>query len=274
VWARIFLSKCGSRFRAIAHSCDRMNGASGGKVDMREKLSEISESLNGTINEVVATPHRQQEWHGGAIGLRLVERYIKEELYLVVIFRSRRGSGDFATFLKRSIVEVGGPHDIHWPASATRCEPHRNQAAMLVEIVELVESPEIVISSSVRVHPLDDLLDILPHSVHLSVKSGYLFFGRRDVLGDWKCGKNSGLFDAGSFDQFPRKIVQTTVEILDNVTHDDRDGFGKGISFHDIKNPLASVRVFLSGNAIRARILEFPENDFEFIDMLVGPLDF
>lgn len=239
---------------------------------MRPESTMQVELPNRPKNSVVANSQVQHKRMPDSVGLRLVERYIKGELYVVVILRLSGESCKYAALLKWTRNQFGPLSEIAKGCDGLRAKPKRNEAPVLVDVVQLVQSPEAVSLSSVRIQPFNDLLSILPHSVHLSVVSGYLILGDRDVFGDRESGltgRNAAICD----DEFPRKVVESTVQILDNVSRNQGEVFGQRLGTHDISDVLSGIRILLRVDGVRVGGLELVKAGVEFLDVLVGPLD-
>jgi hypothetical protein len=125
---------------------------------VRVESSIDFKTLNSPLDQVRTAPKYQDKGVINDVGLRLVDRYINNEIYLLVVFKIRGETGDFAALLERAKV---------YPTCGTgqhgRLEAHGDQAPVLVDVVELVQRsprygfrdlsncltrPEEVISSS------------------------------------------------------------------------------------------------------------------------------
>jgi hypothetical protein len=174
-----------------------------------------------------------------------MERYIEGEAYILMVLAVRGESCKYAAFLKRPApTELRAIQNVAPRAYDSGAEPNRQNSPMLIDVVQLMQSPEAVVLSSIRFQPLQVLLDILPHSTHLSFKSGFLVLGGWDFFGDWKSRRGSWLSAVRS-DEFARKVVERTVEVLDGVTNDKRELARNWPSIVDIGEVLASIRIQL-----------------------------
>jgi hypothetical protein len=140
---------------------------------------------------------------------------------------------------------------------------------MLVDVVELVQSPEAVVFSPVWVQRFERLLNLLTHSTYLSLISGYLVFGGWDVLGDREGGFGCGLTPI-SDNKFRRQIVQRTIEVLDSVPRDDWDCWRHRIRGMHINYVLSRLGITLTGYPVRMSSLELLDDSVQLVDVLVG----
>lgn len=240
---------------------------------MRRESTVKVESRQDSLDGVVGEPKHQYQGHINGVGLGLVDRYINGELYILIVFRVARESRDFAAFLKRSQCKSDLIRQVAPSSKYRSLDTERDEAAMLVDVIQLVQSPEAVLSSSVQIHPFEEILSFLPHSTHLSLISGYLVVGGWDVFGDREGGLCSGSASSGN-DQFRRKVVERTVEVLDNIPSDQRDAVWKQGRRTDEDDVLSRCRITLAIDSVRVSFLEGVDHVPQFVDVLIGPLDF
>jgi hypothetical protein len=138
----------------------------GGKDTVRPESTVPVELLNSPEDCVVASPQIKYERVRDNIGLRLVERYIEGEVYILVVFTVCGESRKLAALLKRSGDQLDSLGEVAERSCRLCAKPQGNEAPMLVDVIKLVQPPEAILLSSVWVKPFDDLLHFIPHAVH------------------------------------------------------------------------------------------------------------
>lgn len=88
-------------------------------------------------------------------------------------------------------------------------------------------------------------------------------------MGDGKSSRIGGIDG-----ELPCKVVQRTIEILDDITRDQRNCFGERISGMDINDMLYRFRITLFSDSVRGSLLEGSDDFVQLTEVLVGPLDF
>ena len=161
----------------------------------REKLSE---GLHDALHKI-AELHKRWDNRLTVDKPRFMHRYVEFELHILVRFFI--GSPDkefFACFEREKFVgradekaygrdrNAAGPgrvapHVGRYDGSnidAIKSGTHRDNEAVLVDVVQTVEGPETTsLASRVWFERADRINSILPHSLYLSGKSGFEFFG-------------------------------------------------------------------------------------------------
>ena len=244
------------------------------RPECQTKLPVAVEPLDNSSNRVEGEFKQINQGIAGGIGLRLVERYIESELYILVVFAVRGEPRNFAALVKKeSEIDLPSVPNIAPRSDMRRVGSNGKQRSMFVKVVELVQSPENFILSSIRLQPFDDLLHLIPHAVYLSLVSGYLIDGGWDVIDDWK-SSGRGRLSTASYDELPRQIVQRTAEIVDNVARNQGNMVRNRLGLRHINDVLSSIRITLCSESIRFAVLEGRQDIIQVIDVLIGPLDF
>jgi hypothetical protein len=125
---------------------------------------------------------------------RLVDRYLKRELHLLVYFSTRMINEEFVACFQREHA-VGWPDEdgegriiptSHAPELLRQVSPKidalkvragRKQQAVLVDTVKLVEFPKRVVSSVVWFDRVYGIYSVLPHALCMSVFTRLVFRG-------------------------------------------------------------------------------------------------
>ncbi|HEY4905048.1 MAG TPA: hypothetical protein VIH89_16355 [Candidatus Sulfotelmatobacter sp.] len=255
-------------------------------------LKQRSEVGNQVVNKVIHTLER----FNNRITLnnsRFSERYIKQEIYLLVHFRVGGINKEFVAYFQgehpicRTDVEVR--HGRHGQAlglhhfrefgaevlpnvEVAERRSYRNQKTVLVDVVQLVESPERVVSSLVWFDCVDSVYSILPHSLYFSSSSGFIF---RGIIKDRKVNV-PGIANSPSanHEELISQVVESTSEIVENVPGDHGDFDWNGFGPEDVVNELSHLRITLGANFVGVSSVEGQNGRLQLSDVLVGPFDF
>jgi hypothetical protein len=187
--------------------------------------------------------------------LRLVERYLKFELHILLQFNDRRFGVEYVADLQRlpRTASVGPAHKINnsgvegfrhlqghsgaiIESNAAHREPRGGceQQAVLIDIVKFVDLPESIVPSLVRLDSVQASYRFWPRQLYFPldlerhVFIGSLANGEHDDLGRKFGGDGLG-------NERIKQVVKGTPEILENIANDG--GYGKG----NIVNPSKSV---------------------------------
>src|ERR1019366_2717360 len=137
-------------------------------------------------------------------------RGIKEEL--VVLFQREGNAGNASPLIANPLITHSGK-----AVDASNSAPRRDEHIVLVNSVEAMEPPEGVIPSLVRVDVPDRIYGLLPHSLYLSVKSGFVFRGNRSMVEN----REFGLGGRGLIvpeDESAGEVVESGSEVLDSIS--------------------------------------------------------
>jgi hypothetical protein len=210
--------------------------------------------------------------------LRLSERYIKGELHIFIQF-SLAGS-DYVAIFER-FPDVGGSEATD-AAEATRpiigdekthfhkVDGRDEQSVVLVGNVQFVESPEHVVSTSVRLGSVNGIYSTLRHALYSSMSLGMVFRGK---LPD----RESGLLVGRSTideNELVGEMVKGTSEIVDSVPSDKSDFKRRGLDIEYAVNVISRLRIMLTLNSMGLAIEEPVPLDFQITDVLFGPFNF
>jgi hypothetical protein len=226
---------------------------------------------------------------------RFVNRYLNEELYILVRFRVREIAEDyFACFQRESLdsrlgtihvsgisprhpvqrLDIGIGHvDVLSDAPVVNKRPARDEKTMLVDIIKTMESPENVIPSLVWFDSADKVNDILPHSIYFSAERGLVFWGARPVVGDREHGAG-GWFSAVGDDQGVGQVIEGASEVLEDISSQGaKAGWDDQIPRQTIER-LLCLGVALYDDGIWVRTGELAKLDLKVSEVMLGPLEF
>jgi hypothetical protein len=249
-----------------------------GRNDGSVLPSEESLKLTGkSINEVSHLIERIKNQL--AFGyLRLAERYFNSELKIVLRLVVGTGGNvdDFIACYERDkaiFVEpnVDALSDIHSPLVHGSCDGE--QKAMLVNNVELMEQPERLIVSLVRLYRTDDVNRVWRDLLYFSIANGRLvLFGtlsnRKVDVAVWNT--------ATSPDKLPHEVVQGTSQVVDSIAEDQGNFVRDGIDVRDVKRRVLNrgYRVPLGPKFVRLIQDECLDSSIKIADVLFGPFNF
>ena len=179
--------------------------------------------------------------------LRLIERYIKSELQILIQFRIGSIDEEFIACLQgeenvggleKSIkdrklgsveriigISGGGPfhHPLHMSAKIDALKHGANcdQKAVLLDVVKSIENPEKIISSFVWFERIDRGERVLSRALYLSLFFGFVFRGvvrnrKINPIGIWRCVPGIGT------DKLVGEMIDGTHQILNDVSCNER----------------------------------------------------
>lgn len=226
---------------------------------------------------------------------RFVDRYLNEELYILVRFRVREIAEDYIACFKceSSLLHaqsgigssVGSGHSLQFTkvgiggvdmlgdAPIVDESTAGNQEAMLVNIIEAMESPEGIVPSLVWLDFANQAHSIFPHSLYFSTEGFLVFWGERDIVGDWETGVRSRFIPVGSH-QCAGEIIEGTPKVLENVSGDKAQMRGNNKIFLETIKRLLCLRIALYNDGVWVRIGEPAKLDLKVLEVLLGPLCF
>jgi hypothetical protein len=219
---------------------------------------------------------------------RFAERYVEAELHLLVRFRVRGIDEEFVAFFQRAEGIGGLDEQIHrkvpeflWKhlghgganINAPKTGTNRDQQAVLVDVVELVDYPEVVpLASLVWFESVERVNRVLAHSLYYSWKSSFVL-GR--ILFDQELdvpGHSVGA--ASDEEELLGQMIESTSEVLDGVSGDGcKRSWGREHT-GDVIDQLARIRIALGPDFIGLRVHENADCGIQVDDVLVGPFNF
>lgn len=218
---------------------------------------------------------------------RLIERYLQERIFIQLHFRVRDVEGEFVACFKRETVLQGeGYSRQRFNASNQKITdlvhksrideadtgPSGHQQAMLVDAVEVMESPKGVISSLVWLDSLDGIYSVLPHALYFSLKSGLLTVGERFTLADWEADLIRR-FDFVNRDKSARQVVQSASHVLNRVSGSESNLRRDGRHFDECVDFVSNVRINLYSEFVGIGLEKLKDGSPEIVDVVIGPLD-
>jgi hypothetical protein len=232
--------------------------------------------------------------------LRLIERYVKSEIILLIHFHIHGASEQYVAYFQRAHV-VSGPekgihfreisrlergqkamlllrsqHRSHGGAAqiyASECTSNSNDNTVLVDVVQSVEHPNLVpLASFVRLDLAKRIDSVLPQALFFSAKKGFVLLG---------CIENREIeFDLGSGgseankQQVTGQMIESTPQILDCVPSDGNNASGDGCNSRYLISQLSKLRVFLFNDAIGLGAEEGADLNMKIDDVFFGPFNF
>ena len=155
--------------------------------------------------------------------------------------------------------------------------PHAcNEQSVFVEVVKLVESPEIIVPTFIGLQDKD---------VFFSHWADFTYFSlqclRCHLLGTLKHRKpdppESFLSDsrAVSYDELHNQVVERGPQVLNRIPSNKGDDLRDRLKTRNIMSSLRDLRVMLSRDFIRVGWAKERRNfDIQITDVLFGPFDF
>lgn len=208
---------------------------------------------------------------------RLSHDYLERKLKLLLRFKVAEDGNDiFALFYHKPLGERNGVPSIDGKLMAH--ETRSEEQMMFVNNVELVDCPQSVAPSLVRLLQFDSSDDLRPHARYFSLtKLRYVVLGLKAFsfgVVDGKSGVTAGRAVA-SLDQLPSQMIERTSEIMDSIPCNGQDGARNILSLLDEKcSSPRKAHVRLGRNFVRLSSKESLDFFPEVTDVLVGPFNF
>jgi hypothetical protein len=219
---------------------------------------------------------------------RLVERYIKGELHLLIQLIIGSSDEKFVAILQRAQPVCWGKkdggiaHEIRKPPrhifghqapniDALKRSTYREQQSVLVDTVQLIEDPEVTSCPSVVwFEAIDCVYGVLPQALYFSRRQGFVLRGAR-IDGEMEiaaCGPRRNR------EQLLDQMIEGGPEILDDIARNRREVQGNRLSPADVIDWLASLRIALGRDFIWIGAAKRSDLTMQVSDVLFGPFDF
>jgi hypothetical protein len=149
----------------------------------------------------------------------------------------------------------------------------KQDGAVLVEIVQLVECPKGKISSLVRLYCLDDEpaevgSDLLFKS---TIDRSFKFLPR---FMHWEGDHSAGRVAAGRYYDFSDKMIECAPEVVDSVADDHSQTLNSvGSWLPKIEAEIAGFRLFIDERSVTFRRNETVNASLRVTDVLIGPFN-
>ncbi len=238
-----------------------------------EKTDELVDDAIHKMNQFMERYHQRLS----SDNLRLAERYIKGELRLHVHFRQCLFPENYCAILHGENFSWKGLVPRERPVCGGKMEANlacadsdNSQEAVLVEVVKLMKSPEVVVTSLVRFGRVDELYRGAAHSLYFSRARGYVFLDR---LANRIAASFGGSLPVGK-DQLVSQVVQGASQIVGCVSGDGGESMRNVGGDAELPGPVSSLRIVLSDDVVWASFKEGACQDFKITDVLFGPFDF
>lgn len=219
---------------------------------------------------------------------RLIERYDKAEIHLLVRFSVGVGNQQFIARFERW-TDLGGIKVDRLECPSRERLPHRlthecaeidrgscigcQQHSMLVNSVHAIENGKCLsLTSIVRLDSAQNVYSILPKALYFSHKTGF------ELLGVAVCRKGdvskATVTRVIDNPQLLNEVVQSTPKILNRISSNRCDRNWNGLCSCEIVGQLASVAIALGPNFIGVGTEEGADLGIQIEDVFFGPFDF
>lgn len=209
--------------------------------------------------------------------LRIAERYIRSEIDVIACFfiRTGRNVQEFcAVFNVEHAAKITEPNGRFLQPPSTQSTRDRENQPVLVFNVELMEIPERVIRSSVRLYVPQDLNCIGPAGVNLR----YFSFAKgRVVLLQSLCDRELSVLVSGgpaNIDQLPEQMVESASEVVDGISQDAGRFNRERIGMNDVIGHVVNMRLMLGSKSVEISTEKVRDKSLQVSDVLVGPFNF
>lgn len=147
---------------------------------------------------------------------------------------------------------------------------YRNEEPMFVKNVELVESPEGIISSLVGLYAVkDEIGNARFDSLYFSLTEGI-----HKILPRFVEREVSGRVTFANIPQHgAEKQIERSAHVVNSITNDKGELFGSGFGCMETEEVLSCFRVYLDSHVIGVSPKKNGEGRFQLIDVALGPFD-
>ncbi len=283
-------------FALITHPLSQLAPSPGWSESAPEAGAPVLNSGQGrpkgfdNAADAIAELHERFEQRLTLDNPRLVDRYLKSELTIIVLF-NLVGTGDYVTCLQRDFVgwfeEKGewgnlspiGEQGIHIPRNfcahvhASHPRPSGENHAVFVDIVKPVERPEIgPLASCVWFERADGIDGVLPHALYFSPKHGFKLFGR---LGN----RETRLIPKGAPARTNQvkllgQMIEGTSKVIEDIASDHHDSRGERVGSLHVMNELSCLRIALGADFVWVGAVKGLDCGVQVKDVFVGPFNF
>ena len=212
--------------------------------------------------------------------LRLTERYIKGELEILVLLSFIGAGGEIHDFIASHKAETSGVKPEQRPILGKHINPpiirselSSDYESVLIDDIQTVKMPKGQVSSMTRLYVADEFFSVYAHTLYFSLREG-----RCVLLGGVTNRKISvsGRFVPIRPHQLKRQMVESTPNVMDCITSNERNFQGNGIdTFHEescVSNLGYRVRLYPDG--VWLCFNEITNSQIEISDVFFGPFDF
>jgi hypothetical protein len=222
--------------------------------------------------------------------LRLAQRYVESELEIIVGLCVGEINEEFIASFKRAetvcrsekcaqfrygseIRERFLHLPVHESAQINALEArtdHKN-SAVFVDVVQLVENPEIVVASEVRLASVDHLDGHLTHPLYFSCRSGRPVL--LDCFADREVGVISWHLPVREYESIG-EMIEGCTEIMNGVAGDERN-LDRHVSYpRNIMDWASGPRIALGADFVWTGVEKRSDRLIKVCDVLFGPFYF
>jgi hypothetical protein len=238
--------------------------------------------------------------------LRLSERYLNEEFYINLHCLFTGASGNVAKFCAvceyhKSTVNIDGETPIgvkigqHYPklppslaTSPRECGVNMNESlsesandhhAMLINSVKIMERPEAIVTTLVRLYCLDEFYGKRLNSLYLVAQPPGFFVGHNCLfeLGQSLTdGKHGALVRLSPVDQdkLPNEMIQRAPQVMYGIADHAGEIMRNLGSDFDPENLILGLRILVCDDGAIIGLAKGVSQAFKITDVVFGPFDF
>jgi len=219
--------------------------------------------------------------------LRLAERYLNRETYLLVEFVVRCSDEQFVACFERALPILGSKEHscgLHPSAACDasrgsnrdgnvfKCAANGEQQAMLVDNVEFMEHPKgVPVPSLVRLNSIERFYRSIPQSLYFSRLSGVVF---RGGVKNRECDILLAPVSPPINPELHCGVIQGASQVEDRIASDYGDFSWDSPERLHVIDWTSRLRITLGSDCAWVGRFEGPECGIEISDVLFGPFEF
>lgn len=248
----------------------------------QEKGSQFADNVGDRSTEEI---HQHHQWRPfGDFGF--VDAYRKVKANFLLRFRCGDSQEFIASFQRDWRKEVFGDEiwaslaglqeKSFWEATCSRkflswaegahriYDTHGQEQTMLIDDIELMESPQEPVASLVWVDTVENFESILPHSWYNSAQNGFVVFGR---IGDWELRVM-----VEDWNKTASEVIKSAAKTVKGIAKDQWNLSGDGWNFADVIGEVSRLQIGFRKSGDGISLMKPTHSRIEILDVMFGPI--
>lgn len=220
---------------------------------------------------------------------RLVERYVKSEMYVLLALSIRGVDEKFVALFQGALSVRRSDENAGWleyfasdrvfhlrdklgqvHALVGRTDSHEH--AVLVDVVKPIEYPELMpIPSLVRLGSAKGIYGVLPQALYYSLKEGFVILGS---VVDRKVELGVGVCSGDHQVQLSGQMIEGSAEVLNCISGDHGEIYRNLTHLRNVIDGSPGLCLYLTTDGIGVSVDERHNSRVHVSDVLLGPFNF